>query len=88
MKAMPDVLEALTDKFGPPSSVSDGTAQNTMGATFPQKTYLWSNGVSSLLVEGPFSEVDDMVVIYTLDGLQRHAQSLIDAKKRSKKNRM
>jgi hypothetical protein len=36
-------LEALTEKFGAPSSVSDDTVQNRMGATFPQKTYRWSN---------------------------------------------
>jgi hypothetical protein len=54
----------------------------------PKKTYIWSNGVSSIYVIGPVATVREMAVSYKLKGLQDHVNVLIDAKKRGTKNRM
>jgi hypothetical protein len=87
-RALGEVVDALQEKFGPPTSVKDDTVQNRMGATFPQKTYFWSNATSSIMVQSPSGELDNMTILYSLTDLQEHVNKLIEAKKHSIKNRM
>jgi hypothetical protein len=86
--AMEDVIEALTDKFGPATNSSTGVVRNKLGAKFTQKTYTWTNSTSQILVQGPWSEIDDMVVVYRLLSLDEFVNNQAQAQRRAQKNRM
>jgi hypothetical protein len=86
--AMKDIVEALTDKFGPPTNTSTGSVQNKLGARFSQRTYTWTNSASQIFVQGPWGEVEDMVVIYRLLSLDKLVSDQAQARKKAQKNRM
>jgi hypothetical protein len=86
--AMQDVIDALTDKFGPASDTQTDIVQNSMGAKYPQHTYTWSNSVSSIFVQGPHNSLEGMVIVYGDTSLAVYRNSLLEAKKRAVKNRM
>ena len=88
VNAMGDVVSALTDKFGPTKSVRTGTVQNRMGANFPQKIYVWRRQGFSIQVEGPWSKIDNMAVVYLDENLARAVDTAAGAAKAAKPNRM
>lgn len=59
-----DALEGLTAKFGPPTKVLNDTTQNKAGATFPHTEQTWSNPAAIIMVEAPWSRIDEMHVSY------------------------
>jgi hypothetical protein len=86
--AMKDVVDALTDKFGGPTDTSTGLVQNHLGAKFTQRTYTWTNSLSQIFIEGPWSKIDDMVVTYRLLSLDTFVNDQVQARKKAQKNRM
>ena len=73
---------------GPPTNTSAGLVQNKLGAKFNQKTYTWTNSVSQIFVQGPWTEIDNMVVIYRLSSLDKFVNDQAQARKKAQKNRM
>jgi hypothetical protein len=85
--ALPDILPALTQKFGSPRVVP-GQMQTRAGATFDKSSYYWDNGVSRILLETRFTAVDDLVIIYTLSELAAKKNAVTEAKQAAVPNRM
>jgi hypothetical protein len=73
--AMSEVLSGLKAKFGEPTSSIDDTTQNKAGATFPHHTRVWTNPASSILVESPFTRIDNMIVIYETEEARQKIKS-------------
>jgi hypothetical protein len=67
-----EVLDGLTAKFGKPDVVVNDTTQNKAGATFPHTEQTWINPVASIIVESPWTKIDNMHVSFlTSDGAAR-----------------
>jgi hypothetical protein len=68
------ILDGLSAKFGPPTSVVNDTTQNKAGATFPHTVKLWENPVAMIRLETPYTKIDNMdVTYYTTEGLNKVA---------------
>lgn len=61
------ILEALTAKFGPPTSTTNGQFQTQAGAVFPQTITVWRRGRQTATLTLPDETTRLMSVIY-LDG--------------------
>lgn len=53
------VVTAMTEKYGRPTSATDGEVQNQAGAKFPARTLTWQAGNSKLTAEERASRVDE-----------------------------
>jgi len=60
-----DVISGLRAKFGEPASSVNDTTQNKAGATFPHLKRIWTNPVAQIVVETPWSRIDDLNATYT-----------------------
>jgi hypothetical protein len=60
-----EVMDGLTAKWGPPTSVINDTTQNRAGATFPHTVKVWLNPVASIRVESPWTKINNMNVTYS-----------------------
>lgn len=76
LAAFDDVVEALTGKWGAPK-LTEGKVQNKIGNSFDQTTAIWSNPLSTILVQSRFTKIDNMGIIMShtrLGGVLQHAK--------------
>ena len=59
-----EIFDALSTKFGPPSSRREEVIQNGAGASIPQVTASWVFPNGRVDYQAPFYSVDQMMVIY------------------------
>jgi hypothetical protein len=60
----PSIAEALTAKFGAPSSKRTGQFQTRAGAVFPQAVIVWRRGSQTVTMTTPDLTTERMSVIY------------------------
>lgn len=63
--AIGGVNDALTKKFGAPSKTGMSKIQNGMGAVFDRLSSYWVDKSERIDVQGPWTELNNMVVIYS-----------------------
>lgn len=56
--------QALTTRYGPPTSESDGTAQNLAGAILPSKTSNWAGRKVTIVAIERFEKMDESMVLF------------------------
>jgi hypothetical protein len=70
------ILEALTAKFGPPTSTREGRFQTGAGAVFPQNIVMWRHGRQTVTLTTPDLTTQRMSVIYLDEGVAAEVERL------------
>lgn len=85
--AVPDVLAALTQKFGVPKTTR-GTVRNGVGNSFPSVTHVWSRPDSEIRLEAPFSKTTDMNLSFTYKPIAARLKAMEAAKQAGTPNKI
>lgn len=77
MRNWDQFLAAYTEKFGPPSGLTNTPVQNGLGAVFDKITARWQNAESSITLRQRSGGIDLMAITYELDRLASHVARAI-----------
>jgi len=83
-----DIVAALRDKFGAAARTTTDAVQTGFGAIIPRRSTTWRNAVSSITVQSPHGQLDEMVVVYRLTALADHVDDLVRRHHSAAPNRM
>lgn len=79
MPSFEDMLAAYKEKFGAPREVTS-PVQNGYGASFDQKIFTWSNGVSSIEMRTLCGSINDLCIVYRDPALEAAIDDLATKK--------
>lgn len=76
-----DLAASLTEKFGRPTEVVKGAAQNRMGAVFDNNTLIWRNKTGEVSLYQLLDSVDTGLLLYQLNDHTQYYDVIMKNKK-------